>query len=181
MQRSHHIFMPYFGVGADDRVALRLVLQLAQNPEVTATVVYYESDTAIQPIVQRETVQTKGSQMESFRPHSHNSGDQSSHGGAFYAAIRRSLPAELARRVVFETASSQNVVKDALARAQLEVAQDPRNGGDIIVVGRHIAEFKEQREGSRPECLGFAAEHIAASGIRASLIVVQAQPQVEGV
>ncbi|OCL11071.1 K(+)/H(+) antiporter 1 [Glonium stellatum] len=34
--RSHHIFLPFFG-GPDDRAALRLVLQLAENPDVTAT------------------------------------------------------------------------------------------------------------------------------------------------
>ena len=34
--RSYHIFCP------DDRVALRLVLQMAQNPEVTTTIVFFD-------------------------------------------------------------------------------------------------------------------------------------------
>ena len=38
--RSHHIFFPFFG-GADGRAALRLLLQLAESPEITATVIYY--------------------------------------------------------------------------------------------------------------------------------------------
>jgi hypothetical protein len=40
--KSHHIFLPFFG-GPDDRVALRLVLQLARNPHVTASIVYIHS------------------------------------------------------------------------------------------------------------------------------------------
>jgi len=40
IDRSHHIFMPFFG-GADGQAALRLVLQLAENPETTVTVVHY--------------------------------------------------------------------------------------------------------------------------------------------
>lgn len=34
----HHLFLPFFG-GPDDRLALELVLQLCENPNVTATVV----------------------------------------------------------------------------------------------------------------------------------------------
>lgn len=39
MDRSHHIFFPFSG-GADDRVALRFVLMLAKNPNVTATILW---------------------------------------------------------------------------------------------------------------------------------------------
>jgi hypothetical protein len=35
---KHHLFLPFFG-GPDDRLALELVLQLCENPDVTATVV----------------------------------------------------------------------------------------------------------------------------------------------
>ncbi|KAH6893712.1 potassium:hydrogen antiporter [Coprinopsis sp. MPI-PUGE-AT-0042] len=35
---KHHLFLPFFG-GPDDRLALELVLQLCENPNVTATVV----------------------------------------------------------------------------------------------------------------------------------------------
>ncbi|KAL7418745.1 K(+)/H(+) antiporter [Cryptotrichosporon argae] len=40
---GQHIFLPFFG-GADDRLALRLVVQLCCNPYVTATVVRLEHD-----------------------------------------------------------------------------------------------------------------------------------------
>lgn len=42
LDRSHHIFFPFLG-GPDGRAALRLVLQLAENPEVTATIVHFTS------------------------------------------------------------------------------------------------------------------------------------------
>ena len=41
--RSHHIFFPFAG-GADDRVALRFVLRLAHNSNVTATILYVKPD-----------------------------------------------------------------------------------------------------------------------------------------
>lgn len=40
---GQHIFMPFFG-GADDRLALRFVVQLCANEHVTATVVRFEKD-----------------------------------------------------------------------------------------------------------------------------------------
>lgn len=39
---GQHIFLPYFG-GKDDRLALRFVVQLCHNPNVTATVVYHQT------------------------------------------------------------------------------------------------------------------------------------------
>jgi hypothetical protein len=39
---SQHIFLPFFG-GKDDRLALRFVVQLCHNPNVTATVVYHQT------------------------------------------------------------------------------------------------------------------------------------------
>lgn len=38
VNREHHLFMPFFG-GADDRAALSFVIQLCDNPAVSATVV----------------------------------------------------------------------------------------------------------------------------------------------
>lgn len=39
---GQHIFLPFFG-GKDDRLALRFVVQLCHNPNVTATVVYHQT------------------------------------------------------------------------------------------------------------------------------------------
>lgn len=40
---GHHIFLPYFG-GPDDHFALRFALRLAQNQNVTLTVMYFDID-----------------------------------------------------------------------------------------------------------------------------------------
>ncbi|GKZ21316.1 K(+)/H(+) antiporter [Aspergillus brasiliensis] len=42
-RKAHHILLPYFG-GKDDRFAVRLVLQLIRNDQVTATVVHVVPD-----------------------------------------------------------------------------------------------------------------------------------------
>ncbi|KXT09914.1 hypothetical protein AC579_7989 [Pseudocercospora musae] len=181
VDQSHHIFMPFFGLGPDDRVALRLVLQLVENPGVTATIVHYESTDAITsaPATQ-EVVMTKDA--ESKQPVASSLVSRSSSGagyGAFFAAIQKSVPTEVTNRIVFETVrNSKDPISDALSKAQQELAQNPKNGGDIVVLGRHVGHF---RKGSpiAQECLGAAADGIAQSGIKASLLVVQARGSVE--
>ena len=99
--------------------------------------------------------------------------------GAFFATIQKSVPAEVSNRIVFETVrNSKDPISDALSKAQQELAQNPKNGGDIVVLGRHVEHF---RKGSPiiQECLGAAADAIAQSGIKASLLVVQARGSVE--
>jgi hypothetical protein len=195
LPRLHHIFMPFFGLGADDRVALRLVLQLAQNPEVTATIVYFKSTTISsttptssvthQVITPKTDVRpTEISRAQSSASAASLDGDEDT----FFTAMQRSLPSELARRVIFEHAGSSAAPLDAaLSRAQTELAtQHPRQDGEIIVLGRHIDAFADQKAAAAataPECLGAAAAKILTSGIKASIMVVgartQQQPQVE--
>ncbi|KJY00431.1 k(+) h(+) antiporter 1 like protein [Zymoseptoria brevis] len=178
VDQSHHIFMPFFGAGADDHVALRLVLQLAENPGVTATIVYYEAEDSITAMAtepQGETSEKRPAFLTAVSTTSRRSESAS-----FFATLQRSLPASLSSRVVFESASSTSQLQDALSRAQAEVAQNPRNGGDIIVVSRHVGQFKSSTAGgsanaATTDCLGAAAEMMASSGIRASLLVVQAK------
>lgn len=174
VDRSHHIFMPYFGLGLDDRVALRLVLQLAENPEVTATIVHYESDDAIGHAPPREVITDKEvDTADGKKPEiqtADSTGSSGSEHASFFSAMQKSLPDELASRVLFDSVHTSNPLEDALGRAQLEVAQNPKNGGDIVVVGRHIAHFNKAWD-----CLGAAADTFAASGINASLLVVQAR------
>lgn len=45
VDRSHHIFLPFFG-GPDDHVAVKFVLRLAQSANVTATITFIESELA---------------------------------------------------------------------------------------------------------------------------------------
>jgi hypothetical protein len=92
--RSHHIFLPYFGF-PDGRVALRLLLQLAENPEITATVVHFPpgGDHAEQQVVSPKGV--KSNLERTF---------SSQDDAGLFATLQRSLAAELEDRVVFETA-----------------------------------------------------------------------------
>lgn len=167
--QSHHIFMPYFG-GADGRVALRLLLQIVENPEITATVVHYQFANSEGGVtVENHPVSpksTKGNQTGLERTFSREDD------AALFATLQRSLATELEDRVVFETASaSASAVQDAIARMQAEVGQNPRNGGDIVIVGRSSGLGSV----GSSSCLGTAADAVLAGNVKASLLVVQAR------
>jgi hypothetical protein len=178
--RSHHIFFPFFG-GEDDRAALRLVLQLAENPEITATLVRFDvpsdffahANTSI-------SSPTKGG--EAVVTTSHYAPE---HDATFFASLRASLPAELSNRVLFETVTSANPVKDVVARASIEVGQNPKNAGDLVILGRNIGrnalrlpgdaeEIRPASSSSVAASLGVVAEKIWESKSGASLLVVKA-------
>ncbi|KAF2632627.1 hypothetical protein BU25DRAFT_427489 [Macroventuria anomochaeta] len=181
--RSHHIFFPFFG-GADDRAALRLVLQLAENAQVTATLVHFDVpdsflgspttstfSSAAMPSKAGETVVT------TTEPSTREQG------AAFFASLSASLPADLANRVVFETVTSEQPVKDVIARASIEVGQSPKNAGDLIVLGRNIsrnnalgAENTDEirSASSASSTLGLLAEKVWEGKLGASVLVVKA-------
>jgi Kef-type K+ transport system membrane component KefB len=179
--RTHHIFFPFFG-GDDDRAALRLVLQLAENPVVTATIVHFEVaeeflEQDLPPLRNTISATTKTAPQTTTTP----STDQDS---AFFGSLRASLPVDLANRVVFEAVPSADPLKDAVARASLEVGQSPRNAGDLVVLGRNIgrkfnksdgAKYDEIRsEYSAGSTLGVLAERVWDAKMRASVLVVKA-------
>ncbi|KAF9699180.1 hypothetical protein EKO04_003059 [Ascochyta lentis] len=185
--RSHHIFFPFFG-GNDDRAALRLVLQLAENAQVTATLVHfdvpdhfigpatastYTSTTATTSKAGGETVITTSTTAPRTREQD----------AAFFASLRASLPTELANRVVFETVTSAQPITDVLTRASIEVGQSPKNAGDLIVLGRNIGRngalgsdnADEIRSvSSASSTLGLLAEKVWEGKLGASVLVVQA-------
>ncbi|EFR00744.1 hypothetical protein MGYG_03749 [Nannizzia gypsea CBS 118893] len=121
---GHHIFMPYFG-GADDQFALRLVLQLANNSSITATVAYmnvtFNNDNAsTQQRQEREADAT------------------------FYRSIRDSVLPELRPRVVFQTVdcASSSSVNALLATTRETAAHDlsqctGSSNGSLVIVGRN--------------------------------------------
>lgn len=177
MDKSHHIFMPYFG-GADGRMALRLVLQLAENPEVTATVVFFDRLEGSGSPESKEA-KSHGSPREITREGSSSSREGKAGAVArvedsdesFFAMIQKSLPVELSSRVIMESVSSHSPLEEAIARAQIEVAQNPKNAGDLIVVGR-----KDLSNELGKACLGLVAQRFVDSGLRASVLVMQARP-----
>jgi hypothetical protein len=140
---------------------LRLVLQLAENPFVTATVVHFDVAEAV-------LGEPTSSEQDA----------------AFFASLGASLPAERANRVVFETVVSVAPVADVIARARIEVEQSPRSAGDLIVLGRNIArngvlERQGTADGTRSSLgaagtLGVLAERAWEGELGASMLVVKA-------
>lgn len=170
--RSHHIFFPFLG-GKDDRAALRLVLQLAENKQVTASVVHFEG---ISSSSDATPTSSKAHDVAT------TSVDQDA---AFFASLRASIPADMASRVVFESVvASSTPVADVLERARLEVGQAPKNAGDLVVLGRNIArnsvlaardDGDEIRSShSAAGTLGVLAEKVWEGKVGASVLVVKA-------
>lgn len=196
MDRSHHVFFPFFG-GPDDRVALRFVLRLAQNSNVTATIVEIQShfDTIeksespivssapepvspVSPLVKEATFQASPVAPEI-------SSDQET---AFFATIKDSLPHDLESRVLFLTISTDRPLHDTLERAKMEMELSTQNAGNIVVVGRGAkaagrSEMIRELEALRAaggasmgveRSLGTVAEGMISGDIEASVLVVQA-------
>ena len=192
--RSHHIYFPFFG-GVDDRVALRFVLQLAQNSNITATIIHF-----VMPLVS----QSKGARTSKIMANmtgtasGRESGSQLAISeridpGALYAdaakdtallhTLRDSLPSPLTNRVVFVDVPTTTPVADCLTHARQEIAQSPRNAGDLIVLGRGHhetiltteTEFASNHSGAEMrKTLGIVAESIISGGVRGSVLVIQA-------
>ena len=197
--RSHHIYFPFFG-GADDHVALRFVLQLAQNPNVTATIVHVDAAAAAEdapPEVQTIAAdEDKGTADPTKAAVGTAAGtaaapvDAAGGDAAFFASMSASLPRPLENRVVFETIRSTQPLKDTVARAKTEVGLSRRNAGDLVVVGRARSSRRGLRKeltdvlsslgkastaaGETRESLGDLAEALLEAEVKASLLVVQA-------
>jgi hypothetical protein len=150
---KRNVFFQFFG-GADDRVALRLVLQLAHSTNITAS------------IVQVMTTDSSDSA-------------NASEDRTFLYSLRDSLPTALSTRVSFiENSTASNIPFWFEAN---ELPQSPKTG-DLIIVGRrkgtnHVVTQHLASPSSSPDLrrtLGPTAESIISAGIKASLLVVQA-------
>ena len=192
--RSHHIFCPFFG-GADDRVALRLVLQMAENPEVTATIVFFEVNEkyfVIAPSTTQDDVLVKSPTGASSKGLEIKKGGvfevkesgvlPTERDAVFFASLKNSLPADLASRIVFETVQAgMEPLNVCLERAAIEVGRTPRNAGDLVIVGRNAArvtsfakEVRSTGDDDASRCLGVVGAEAARNGVKASVVVVQA-------
>lgn len=154
--KPYHIFLAYFG-DHDDKLALRLVLQLCAQSKATATIVRVS-----------ETSQT---------------GAPAS-GAHLFESAQSSLSADAAARVRFETASGSTTVEDLLQLAQPTSGRPHTPGpkaSTLVVVGRGSgAKLDQGRTGRAARedvigCLGRVAGHFVAGGVRADLLVVQAK------
>jgi hypothetical protein len=191
--RSHHIFLPYFG-GADDRFALRLVLQMAENEEVTATIVHFETDASFfasshtddiaessSPIQRTGTGLSMTGKKSTVVDTTTSSTTPAERDSIFFSSLKASIPVSMAARVVFDTVNAGSTpLKSVLGRAGREVGQAPRNAGDLVVVGRNAAwvgDFaKEAKAGisESSKCLGVIGKEVVSGGIGGSVLVVQA-------
>jgi hypothetical protein len=188
--KSHHIFFPFFG-GVDDRVALRFVLQLATNSVVTLTITHFnfggagdetDNDAAAAGTSSRPAQSVPGAaaapvgQFKSWAAEN----ELSAQDVALLHTLQSSLPEELMGRVTFKevSASPASVLKDVVEVATSVVGQNPRNAGDIVVVGRrHVRLGDDKGEapgGDFKRTVGVVADQVIAQAVKASLLVIQA-------
>ena len=174
LDRSHHIFVPFFG-GLDDHVALSFVLRLAQNPNVTATIIHIQAkddDGVASSLAQSVFEVAKGEATVSALSTHETSTEQDR---TFYISARDSLPEETKSRIIFEDA---NTSLDVVERARTEVGRNGKNAGDLVIVGRRDAKRSKHTVGHDEQgighTLGETARMMIESGVKASVLVVQA-------
>ncbi|KAK1145122.1 hypothetical protein N8T08_004555 [Aspergillus melleus] len=173
--RSHHIVLPFFG-GDDDRFALRFVLQLAQNDQVTATIIHI--DVALPP---QSSPGDSDSPSEAGRSRSATRASarvqEVESDSSFFAAMRDSLSEELISRVVFKRISpakgQPEAVQLAVATIKEEMSQSPHRAGNLTVVGR-----RNNRVDLDPG-FGSTQEEVGADASRALGAVGQALVRTE--
>ncbi|KAJ5143289.1 uncharacterized protein N7515_002076 [Penicillium bovifimosum] len=130
--RSHHVVLPFFG-GEDDRFALRLIMQLAKNDQVTATVLQITGTSS--------DVQSTGiSAIFSPSSSSAKPAVSSQSDVVFFETIRDSVPEELQDRVVFHQPALDEAITDSVHMAVLAVREElshtSNKASNIILVGR---------------------------------------------
>ena len=176
VDRSHHIFFPFLG-GDDDRVALRFVLKLARNANVTATVLHIKSSAIIGQ--KSHVIGTAITKDETSIATSAENGSYD-RDRTFFTAMADSLAEELQARVLFDTIDSTEPVQDAIAYARAEVGQAEKNAGDLIIVGRRHAGIPHAypallpgQDGHIRSSLGVLAEKIILDSVKASVLIIQ--------
>ncbi|EWC45554.1 hypothetical protein DRE_05412 [Drechslerella stenobrocha 248] len=195
---THHVFFPYIG-GADDRAALRFVMQLVKNTNVTATIVQIVLPTATTttasasasiapaaPAAAAAATEGEGSKEIGAVVATPSNNSVADSEAAFYLSIAASLPDELSSRVVFETQETNEPIRTIITRAKQEVGTSLKNAGDLVIVGRMHAEHLEAEittvaEESAPHigadtkrAIGSVAEAVLVAQVRASLLVYKA-------
>jgi len=164
VDRSHHIFMPFFG-GVDGQAAVSLAFQLVENPEVTVTMVHYQI--RVDGSSSEDAIIAKGIPQGKIRV---SISCDRSDDDDFFVKMQHTLAPALRTRVTFRTSITYDPVQDAVADALTEVGQNLENGGDLIMLGRNIDLVKSQAS----SCLGLVADVMLEKDVKASIIVVQA-------
>ncbi|KAI0894579.1 K+/H+ antiporter 1 [Annulohypoxylon nitens] len=179
--KSHKIFFPYLG-GVDDRVALRFVLQLAKNPLITVEIAhleYVDGDDEIvgvsegnmgsgSPEISKDIINTEITAQDS----------------SLISTLQSNLSSELVGRVKFTAASvtASSAAKQALELAKEHVGKNPRNAGDIVIVGRRHPKLpanvravdQDNTEYELQKTIGVFGQSMAMGELKASVLVIQA-------
>ncbi|PYH67001.1 Kha1p [Aspergillus vadensis CBS 113365] len=158
-RKAHHILLPYFG-GKDDRFAVRLVLQLIRNDQVTATVVHVVTGgggvAAPKAAVAAGVLGGVRNRKKDSGSTSSSSGDGGGGSGkkrevdesdaVYLAALRDSLVEEVAARMVFKKLvlaggiedSNSGVVDRVVEHVKGELGRlgSGQRAGGLVVVGR---------------------------------------------
>ena len=193
--RSHHIFFPYFG-GRDDHAALRFVLKLAMNPNVTATIIHVDTaasskiyDSAATSVnEEREKSEGVGAgdaapvaDTTAARPITTTAtAPAPTHGDAgtaadvdaeedatVFATTRQSVPDDMRSRLLFKSVPGGTDVVEA---AREEVGSSGRkNAGDLVVLGRRVNVAYENGSGDEKEKGKERERHDVGAGIRSTL------------
>ncbi|KAI4182580.1 MAG: hypothetical protein LQ346_006554 [Caloplaca aetnensis] len=155
--RTHHVFFPYFG-GLDDRIAMRFVLRLARNVNVTATILLMD-------VGQEE--QEKG-----FFASMKDSLSAELEARVLFDVIQTSQPlSELHSRAVSEVSQSSKSSGDLIVLGRggesaisfkSEVQQVLSSTGHTTHAGSDVS-----------QSLGDVAHALIATEVKASLLVVQ--------
>ena len=187
INKGYHILLPYLG-SEDDKVALRLVLQLAQNTTVTATIVHFEKTDEERAhgwdsVVQEDLASKGQSPKNSYKPTLHTSVStptQDSY-STFFHSMRDSISSALASRVTFQTISSTSQQRDIMSKVKDELERVPKDVGDLVVLGRNLQLDSALSTGAdlaaveaeAKQALGPMAAGILSHAPRASLLVVR--------
>lgn len=169
--KTHHVFFPFIG-GEDDRAALHFVLQLAKSPLVTVTIAHLNWTTDAYDVAGPSSAEIK----ETIRT------EVTAQDASLLSSVQSKLPAHLKARVRFTEAfaSGSSALAKAVDLAGETTGQNPRNAGDIIVAGRrHVsltAEIAESGD-AMSRTIGVLGEKFVLSGLRASVLVIQAGAQ----
>lgn len=171
VDRNFHILFPYVG-GPDDRFALRFILRLARNTNVTATLLYLRTaneearPTESSGLSQsKEGVNVVASSVDSTA----NDRDQT-----FFRSLSDSVPEELEGRVVFDS-TEYTAQTDLIELARREFSDSSSSASNICVVGRGRDRRAAMSPG--PAEVKYVLGELAATligKVDASVLVVQA-------
>ncbi|KAI1343021.1 K+/H+ antiporter 1 [Xylariaceae sp. FL0016] len=181
--KSHHIFFPYMG-GADDHAALRFVLQLAKNPLVTATIVCVQWSDAEDEITVAVDSTAAGPMSHGETAKEGIKTEISAQDTSLLNTLQSSLSPELAGRVcVTEVSMAVGSASERIFELASEVVgQNPRNAGDIVIVGRRRSQIPAavrtfDQGGTTQDMqktIGVLGERIVMGNLKCSVMVIQA-------